>query len=154
MQTTQVARLCDLDYGDLERKLREAVENVGDGNLVGIISDTVFSIEGDAADVPVLCELNRKHKTALVLDAAHGLPAIGQEGESIAGFDEYIGKADAVTTSLGKYFAVGGGMVACSAKLRELLANRARGYIYSGSISPLALAALHGVLARIEGVAA
>jgi 8-amino-7-oxononanoate synthase len=93
------------DYDDLERKLIKAADIAGEDGLIGITSDTVFSIEGDAADVATLVELKGKYKAALILDAAHGLPSIGTDGESLLGFDEHLVKADAVTTSLGKYFA-------------------------------------------------
>ena len=138
------------DYDDLDRKLVEVKAATDERALVGIISDTVFSIEGDAADVERLVALKKKHHAVLILDAAHGLPAIGSESESLLGFDNFLNAADAITTSLGKYFTAGGGMVACSERLMELLVNRARGYIYSGSLSPLLIAALLTVISRIE----
>jgi len=139
------------DYDDLGENLHSVKAGIRDENLIGIISDTVFSIDGDTADVPKLIELKRKYNAVLMLDAAHGLPCIGREGESLLGFDEYLSEADVVTTSLGKYFAAGGGMACCSKKLREFLVNRMRGYIYSSSYSTLLVAAILAAIERIGG---
>ncbi len=150
LSSSEVRVFGHLDYAGLESELDGLSREGGNDKLTGIISDTVFSIEGDLADVKKLCGLARKYEAVLILDAAHGLPAIEAGGDSAVGFGEYLGKADVVTTSMGKYFAVGGGMVACSRKTREMLVNRARGYIYSGSVSPLMITAILAVLHRLE----
>jgi len=139
------------NYDEAEEKLAELRDELSDEKLIGIVSDTVFSIHGDIADVKRLVELKKKYHAVLLLDCAHGLPAIGSESESLLGFDELLADADIVTTSLGKYFSAGGGLVACSDRLKQLIINRARGYIFSGSLSPLIIVALLSVINRIEG---
>ena len=137
------------DYDNLSLKLSQLNADMHE-NIFGIVSDSVFSIDGDTADVAKLVELKRRHDAVLILDTAHALPRIGRDGESLLGFDEYLHEADVITTSLSKYFAAGGGMVACSNNLRDFLINRARGYIYSSSYSTLLIVALLAAIHRIE----
>lgn len=132
-------------HGDLDRldaALREAA-----GRSI-VVSDTVFSMDGDAVDLPGLVEVAARHGALLVLDEAHAV--LGPELEPGTGVD--VLRVGTLSKALGSL----GGFVAGPQRFIDLLVNRARPYIFSTAPTPgdsgAALAAL-GVLRSPEGVA-
>lgn len=116
-----------------------------------IVSDAVFSMDGDIAPVPQLLALCERHDAFLLLDDAHGFGVIGSHG---AGVLEHYGLASArivYMATLGKAAGVYGAFVAADNALVELLVNRARSYIYTTAPPPLLAVAL---MESIEIVAA
>jgi len=118
-----------------------------DGRSI-VVSDTVFSMDGDAVDVGGLVELALRHSALLVLDEAHAV--LGPELGHSVGVD--VLRVGTLSKSLGAL----GGFVAGPARFIELLVNRARPYIFTTAPSPAdaaaALAAV-GVVRSEEGVA-
>jgi glycine C-acetyltransferase len=132
-----------LDLEHLERLLQKAPTE----GRKWIVSDTVFSMDGDAPDLPALLDLAERYQALILLDEAH---ASGLYGEHRSGLCEATGVGSRVTLQMGTFSKALGGTgayVAGSQLLMDLLVNRARGFIYSTAPSPpvlaAALAAIH-----------
>jgi 8-amino-7-oxononanoate synthase len=116
--------------------------NGGGGATTLIVTDGVFSMDGDLARLPDLAALAQKHDCALMVDDAHGLGVLGKTGR---GTLEQTGvDASAVSIlvgTLGKAFGTFGAFVAADANLIEYLIQRARTYIYTTALPPVVAAA-------------
>ena len=116
-----------------------------------VVSDAVFSMDGDIAPVPALLRLCERYGAWLVLDDAHGFGVLGATG---AGVLQHCGVASArivYMATLGKAAGVFGAFVAGDSALIEILVQRARPYIYTTAMPPLLA---HTLLASLEIIAA
>jgi len=133
------ARLVRYPHND-HRKLAALMEKHAGGRCL-IVSDGVFSMDGDVAPLAELANLKRKHGALLMVDDAHGCGVLGKSGRGSA---ELLGVGDDVDIQMGTFGkALGsfGAYAAVSAELRDLLINRARSFIFSTSLPPAVLAA-------------
>lgn len=106
-----------------------------------IVTDGVFSMDGDLAPLPGICELADKYDAMLVVDDAHGTGVIGEGGR---GSGAYFGVEDGVSVSmgtLGKALASYGAFACADSEVVDYLINKARPYIYSTSPPPAVAAA-------------
>ena len=121
-----------LDYAALEKRLQQ----VNSPTLV--VSDSVFSMDGDLADLTKLQQLADHHQAWLFIDDAHGLGVFGREGRGA--FDHFNLKIEADTIlvgTFGKAFGTSGAFVAGSTVLIESLIQFARPFIYTTAMSPM-----------------
>lgn len=123
------------DMDDLEQKLRESSRGRG-----MIVSDAVFSMDGDILNLPRFVELADRYGLLSMVDEAHSTGVIGKTGRGIV---EYYGGCapDILMGTLSKSVGSEGGFLCGSQKLVEFLINRARGFIFSTSLSPVTIAA-------------
>ena len=133
------------DVAALEAKLMESR-----ASTKIVVTDSVFSMDGDLAPLPALLAVCERHGAWLVVDDAHGFGVLGQNGRgALEHFDlrspnlVYVG-------TLGKAAGVGGAFVAAHRSVIELLVQRARPYIYT-TAAPPALA--HALLASLDIIA-
>jgi len=97
-----------------------------------IVSDGVFSVDGDQADVNALVQLSKQHDALLMIDDAHGIGVLGDNGQgSTAGY-----KVDLLVGTFGKAFGCFGAFVAGSKPMIETLIQFARSYIYTTAFPP------------------
>lgn len=142
--TTQVAAHSDPDA------VRKALDG-HDGPAVAV-SDTVFSVDGDAAPLTGLAEACREHGAGLVLDDAHGLGVLGDGGRGaphaagLAGADDVV-----VTVTLSKSLGSQGGAVLGPARVIEHLVNAARTFIFDTGLAPAAAGAALAALRLLRG---
>lgn len=118
-----------------------------------VVTDAVFSMDGDMAPVPELLALCERHDALLVLDDAHGFGVLGAGGRGIL---EHFGVASeriVYMATMGKAAGVFGAFVAGPVELTDYLVQRARSYIYTTATPPLLSAALSASLRLIEGEA-
>ena len=120
------------DLGHLEALLKSAMEN-GSYNRILVVSETVFSMDGDRSDVDGLIQLAQQYQTLLYMDDAHALGVLGPQGMGLAAHKPGI---DVVVGTFGKSFGAFGAFVACSAKLRDYLVNFCRAFIYTTGLPP------------------
>ena len=116
-----------------------------------IVSDAVFSMDGDLAPLPVLCALAGRHDAWLVIDDAHGFGVLGPQGKgSLAHFNLPYHPRLLLMGTLGKAAGVGGAFVAGSQTAIEYLLQKGRTYIFTTAAPPALACALSKSLEIIE----
>lgn len=116
-----------------------------------IVSETVFSMDGDIAPLPALAELARAHDAVLVLDEAHATGALGPNGEGALARSGLDAEGVVIVGTLSKALASAGGFVAASATVIDYLVNRSRPFIFNTALPPASVGA---ALAALDVVAA
>jgi glycine C-acetyltransferase len=102
-----------------------------------IVTDGVFSMEGDVARVPDILDLARQHNAVVMIDDAHGTGVMGATGRGVAEHFGVLGEVDILTSTLGKALGgAAGGYVASSAAVCDILAQRSRPHLFSNSLPP------------------
>jgi len=129
------------DTDHLEWGLRQAQ---GRGSL--IVTDGVFSMDGDVAPLERIVELGQRYDARVMVDEAHGTGAIGPDGRGAvadAGLEDEI---DVIVGTLGKSLGSYGAYVCCDAQMAKLLINTARTLIFSTALPPPSVAAAMAAL--------
>lgn len=140
------ARRLVYDHGDLDQlaaRLRESA----DARLRLVVTDGVFSMDGDVAPLAELCDLVEAHDAVLVVDDSHGTGVIGATGRGSPEHCGVQGRVDIVTTTLGK--ALGGAMGGCTAgpaPVIDWLRQKSRPYVFSNTLPPAVCGAALEVL--------
>jgi glycine C-acetyltransferase len=139
-------------------ELREALRSVEAGRQKLILTDGVFSMEGDLAKLPDILELARAHDAIVLVDDSHGVGVVGRTGRGVAEHFGVLGQVDVITGTLGKALGgAAGGYVASSEEVCELLAQRSRPQLFSNALPPTvacsARAAVHVLRDRPDLVA-
>ncbi len=139
------AKLLRYRHGDLdmlERRLRSVPPEAG--KL--IIADAVFSMDGDILDLPRVVDLARKYDAWLMVDEAHSVGVLGKTGR---GIEEHFGMPGVIDIKMGtlsKAIPSMGGYIAAAQWIIHAIRHRARGYIFTGAMSPVVAAvALEGL---------
>ncbi len=118
-----------------------------------IVTDSIFSMDGDEAPLREIMELAREHDALVVLDEAHATGVLGEKGRGLAelllGEDVFSGRLIRIGT-LSKALGSQGGFVCGSRPLIELLVNRCRPYIYSTALAPPCAAAARRAVALVQ----
>jgi 8-amino-7-oxononanoate synthase len=122
-------------------KLERLLEEMEPGRLCAVVTESIFSMDGDAADLRGIAGLKQKYPFLLLLDEAHGSGVYGPNG---AGYAAELGLGSIVDVSivtLSKAIGVVGGAVCASEKFCDAVVNFGRPYIYSTNLPPAAVAA-------------
>ena len=127
------------DLNDLERVIAEAQKSVSDFRGL-IVTDAVFSMDGDLANLPELLRIAHTHGCLLMIDEAHATGVIGHTGRGLA---EHYGceHADVTVGTLSKAVACEGGFVAGKQQLIDYLRNKSRSFIFTTAMAPAVAAA-------------
>lgn len=136
------------DMNDLERALKLANEKGFAKKL--IITDGVFSMDGDIAPMPDIVNLAEQHDAIVMIDDAHGSGVLGEHGAGTTSHFGLYGRVDIQLGTLSKALGVIGGYIAGSAKLKDWLINRGRPYLFSTAHPPMVAAALIAALDVME----
>jgi len=148
LSRAQHVRYQHIDLDDLANKLKNTP--VGSGGTRLIVTDSVFSMDGDEAPLPALMALAEQYDAWLIVDDAHGLGVIGPQGRgSIADAGLPPHPQLIMIGTLGKAAGVSGAFVAAGANVIEWLIQRARSYIYTTGASPMIAGALLAALEQI-----
>lgn len=131
LSKAEVIRYLHLNTDDLEQKLKSAPTNVK--KLV--ITDGVFSMDGDIAPLDEIYKVTSKYKAILMVDDAHGEGVLGSNGRGIVDHFNLHGKVDIEVGTMSKAFGVVGGMVAGNTELIEWLTQRARPFLFSSAMT-------------------
>ena len=126
--------------GKLESHLEWARTHSPDGRVV-IVTEAIFSMDGDRAPLAELVALKNRFGAMLLVDEAHAVGVLGRNGRGLADALRLEGEVDIQMGTLSKALGVAGGYIAGSRRLIELLINRARSFIYSTSPPPAITAA-------------
>ncbi len=132
------------DLAELERGL-----TTRPGRRRLVISESLFSMDGDLADVRALGELCRRHDAALILDEAHACGVLGPEGRGLAAAAGVV--PDVLVGTFGKALGSFGAFVATSRAVADLLWNRARSFVFSTGLPPSVAAASTAAIEIVRG---
>jgi len=129
------------DLEDLEKRLRQA-QSDNRINEVYIVTESVFSMDGDSPDLEKMVQLSEKYHSYLVVDEAHALGVFGQQGE---GLIQSLGLQDKVFARImtfGKGLGCHGAAILGNEVLKSYLVNFARSFIYTTGLSPHSVASI------------
>jgi len=126
--------------GKLESHLQWAGENFPEARVI-VVTESVFSMDGDWAKLAEIVEIKRRYGALLLLDEAHAVGVIGVNGRGLADQLGVAGEVDIQMGTMSKALGVSGGYVCGSRRLIDLLINRARSFIYSTAPPPATAAA-------------
>jgi len=136
-------------HGNLAR-LQQLLERAADARRRFIVTDSVFSMDGDVADLPALCDLRDAFEAILVVDEAHATGVLGENGAGLAEAQGVAGRIDVTVSTASKALGGLGGIVTAAEPVIQTLVNRARPFIYSTAVPPAQAAALNAALDVIE----
>jgi len=134
----QVRVFPHLGYEKLERLLADAMTE-RDGSAPPrrlIVTDSVFSMDGDVADLPRLCELADRYDAILIVDEAHGTGVLGATGAGLCEHQGVSERVDVVISTASKAMGCLGGIVTARQEVIDTLMNVARSFIYTTAIPP------------------
>ncbi|MGZ4394147.1 MAG: glycine C-acetyltransferase [Gaiellaceae bacterium] len=118
-------------------ELRAGLASCERGQRKLVLTDGVFSMEGDLARLPEILELAREHDATVLVDDSHGVGVMGATGRGVAEHFGVLGEVDVITGTLGKALGgAAGGYVAASAEVCDLLSQRSRPQLFSNALPP------------------
>ena len=131
-------RYANADMADLERCLQEAQAQ----RFRIIVTDGVFSMDGNVAPVDKICELAEKYDALVMVDESHSAGVVGATGHGVSELTNTYGKVDIYTGTLGKAFGGAmGGFTTGRKEIIDLLRQRSRPYLFSNSLAPCIIGA-------------
>src|SRR3972149_8930172 len=139
LSKAEVVRYNHCDPKDLEEKI--ATNKVRPYRRLLIISDGVFSMNGDIAPLPELVNIAEKYDALLMVDDAHGEGVLGASGRGIVDHFNLHGKVDVEVGTMSKAFGVVGGYIAGSKRLTDYLAQKGRPFLFSSAVTAADVAA-------------
>ncbi|MCK4465027.1 MAG: glycine C-acetyltransferase, partial [Bacteroidales bacterium] len=126
-------RYANADMADLEEQLKKAQAQ----RFRILVTDAVFSMDGNVAPLDKILKLADKYDALLMIDEAHSAGVVGKTGRGITELFDIRGKIDIITGTLGKSFGGGiGGFTTGKAEIIDMLRQRSRPYLFSNSIPP------------------
>ena len=142
----KIAKYRHNDMDDLERVLK----NIGDGPAKLIVTDGVFSMEGDIVDLPRVVELKNRYNARLMVDDAHSIGVLGPLGNGTAAHFDLDDEADIVMGTFSKSFVSIGGFIAADFDIIDFVKHHGRALIFSASMPPASVAAVRAALEIIK----
>jgi glycine C-acetyltransferase len=143
----RIERYTHADVADLERMIKE---NAGTYRRALVITDGVFSMDGDMAPLDKIYEVTNRYDIMLMVDDAHGEGVVGRGGRGIVDHFGLHGKVDVEVGTLSKAFGVVGGIVAGSARVIEWVRQRGRPFLFSSATPPADVAACIAAVDLLE----
>lgn len=141
-----------IDMSDLEEKLKEALEIAktpkadGQERVILVVTDGVFSMDGDLAPLPQIVALAKKYDVLTMVDDAHGEGVLGKGGRGIVDHYNMHGQIDIEVGTLSKAFSAMGGFITGKKVLIDFYRQKARQYLFSNALTiPDTAALLEGV---------
>lgn len=127
-------RYANADMNDLEEQLRKAQEQ----RFRLIVTDSVFSMDGNVAPLDKIIELAEKYDAMVMVDESHSAGVVGKTGRGVTELFNLRGKVDIITGTLGKAFGGAiGGFTTGRKEIIEMLRQRSRPYLFSNSLPPM-----------------
>ncbi len=126
-------RYANADMTDLETQLKEAQKH----RFRLIVTDAVFSMDGNVAPMDKICQLAEKYDALVMIDECHSAGVVGETGRGVTELYNVRGKVDIITGTLGKALGGGiGGFTTGHKEIVQMLRQRSRPYLFSNSIPP------------------
>jgi|YNPNPStandDraft_1061719.scaffolds.fasta_scaffold00220_2 8-amino-7-oxononanoate synthase len=140
------ARTVRFRHNDMEH-LERCLKNCAPEERILIVCESVFSMEGDVADLRGAARLARRYNARVFVDEAHGIGVFGPTGAGVAEQQGVLAEMDVVMGTFSKSLASVGGFIASSQEVIEYLKHTTRGFVFSAALPPASVAA---VLAALE----
>jgi glycine C-acetyltransferase len=147
LSRARIVRYAHNDPSDLEAKIRE---NLGTFRRGLIVTDGVFSMDGDIAPLPEIVEIAERYHLMLMVDDAHGEGVLGRGGRGIVDHFGLHGRVDIEVGTLSKAFGVVGGYVAGRREIVEWLRQRGRPFLFSSAMTAADTAACIAAVEILE----
>ena len=125
------------DMDSLEKQLAKCAPD----KVKLIVTDGVFSMEGDVANLPKIVELAKKYDASVMVDEAHGIGVFGEGGRGTCNYFGVTDDVDLIMGTFSKSFASLGGFIATNKEITNYLRHHSRSYIFTASITPASTAA-------------
>jgi glycine C-acetyltransferase len=145
------ARIVAYEHNDASALEAAIQENAGTYRRGLVVTDGVFSMDGDIAPLPALYEVVKKHDVMFMVDDAHGEGVLGKGGRGIVDHFGLHGKVDIEIGTLSKAFGVVGGLVAGDKAIVEWLRQRGRPFLFSSAVTAPDAAACIAAVDLLEG---
>lgn len=130
------------DMASLEAQLQKCAPD----KVKLIVTDGVFSMEGDVANLPEIVRLAKKYNATIMVDEAHGIGVFGKQGRGTCNHFGVSDDVDLIMGTFSKSFASLGGFIACDKSITNYLRHHSRSYIFTASITPASTAAANAAL--------
>ncbi|MDR1886664.1 MAG: 8-amino-7-oxononanoate synthase [Prevotellaceae bacterium] len=134
------------DYSDLERILEQSA---GRYKSVYIVTESIFSMDGDTANLERLVELKDRYGAKLYVDEAHAFGVVGETGLGCAQHKQLIDRIEYVICTLGKAGASEGAFVVCDPATKQWLINRSRTLIFTTATPPVNILWTHFIIRKM-----
>lgn len=132
-------------HNDME-SLEEQLKKCAPDKVKLIVTDSVFSMEGDTANLPKIVELAKKYNATVMVDEAHGIGVFGNCGRGLCDHYGVTKDVDLIMGTFSKSFASLGGFIATDKEITNYLRHHSRSYIFTASITPGSTAAVNAAL--------
>jgi len=143
------ARVLKYKHNDMQ-DLEEKIKSIPDDKGKIIITDGVFSMEGDLCDLPGIVKIAKKYNSRIMVDDAHGVGVMGKNGRGTCEHYDLVDEVNLIMTTFSKSFASLGGFVVGERKVIHYIKHFARALIFSASITPASLASANKALEIIQ----
>lgn len=130
------------DMASLEAQLKKCDPD----KIKLIVTDGVFSMEGDVANLPEIVRLAKQYNASVMVDEAHGIGVFGREGRGTCDHFGVSKDVDLIMGTFSKSFASLGGFIATDKEITNYLRHHSRSYIFTASITPASTAAVNAAL--------
>lgn len=134
------------DMASLEEQLKKCEPEA----VKLIVTDGVFSMEGDVCKLPDIVDLAHKYNAAIMVDEAHGIGVFGKGGRGVCDHFGLTDEVDLIMGTFSKSFASLGGFIATDKVITNYLRHHSRSYIFTASITPASTAAVDAALTILE----
>ncbi len=146
LSSADFIRYRHLDYEQLEQLLKKKRHLY---KRVFIVSESVFSMDGDEADLQRLVHLKQAYNAHLYIDEAHAVGAVGANGLGLCEKQNVVVDIDILVGTMGKALASVGAFAVCSAQTRQMLINKSRSLIYTTALPPVNMAWSKFIIAQL-----
>jgi len=126
--------------------LEEQLKKCNPDKVKLIVTDSVFSMEGDVANIPEIVRLAKKYNASVMIDEAHGIGVFGEGGRGVCNHFGVTGDVDLIMGTFSKSFASLGGFIATDKEITNFLRHHSRSYIFTASITPASTAAVNAAM--------
>ncbi len=141
-------RFKHMDMHDLENHLKQTMNK----RFRMIVTDGVFSMDGDLAPLEQICNLAEEYEAMVLVDESHASGFVGPTGRGTHQHFDVMGRVDIITTTFGKALGgASGGCVSSSKEIVDILRQRSRPYLFSNTISPSVVAATIKAIEMMQG---
>ncbi len=138
------------DLNKLADHLQRAAGKITNSGRIIVITESVFSMDGDRAPLKEIVTLKNQYGALLMIDEAHAFGIIGPTGRGLGALEKVDGQIDLQMGTFSKAIGLSGGYICASRNMVDLLINRARSFIYSTAPSPALAATIGNALNVIE----